>query len=160
MPASPAAVRQQNQLRKLSPRQGYYSSRFFSPHKTLWKNKSRPNGRFGRAKLFQQGMGAEAALGTRLVSVAACEGLLHLWPAALGQAAPCPYGGGDTASLQAAQKSFSGVCNRQQVPAPCPWPLSPCHASPAPSLQAGTRRRGRRDSFCHRQQQGGKGGRK
>lgn len=159
MPASPAAVRQQNQLRKLSPRQDYYSSGFFSPHKTLWKNKSRPNGRFGRAKLFQQGTGAEADLGTRLVSVAACEGLLHLWPAALGQAAAFPTVEGTQPLSKQHRKAFQ-ECNRQQVPAPCPWPLSPCHVSPAPSLQAGTPRRGRRECFCYRQQQGGKGGRK
>lgn len=96
-------------LRKLSPcqqSQDYYNSRFFSPHKTLWKNKSRPNSRFGRARLFQGGTGAEVALGTHLVAVAACKGLPHLWPASLRQAAPCPHGGGDTTSLQAAQKSF------------------------------------------------------
>lgn len=143
MPASPAAVRQQNQLWKPRPRQqsqDYYSSRLFSPHKTLWKNKSRQNGRFGRAGLFRRGRGAEAARGTYLVSVAACEGLPRLWPAALGQAAPCPHGGGAAAAaLQAAQTASEecatgsrtqppahGRCHRATRPLPRPCRLAHC----------------------------------
>lgn len=105
-------------LRKPSPHQqsqDCYSSDFLVL--TRHYRKISPNQTAGLADL---GTGAEAALRTYLVSVAGCEGLLHLWPAALGQAAPRPHGRGDTASLQAA--NLWGMCNRQQIQLPCPIP--------------------------------------
>jgi len=79
------------------------------------------------------------ALGTRLVPVAACEGLCHSWPAALGQSALHPHGGGATASLDAAQKAFEesatgsrsqapahGLCHHATQPPPCPHGLARC----------------------------------
>lgn len=75
------------------------------------------------------------ALGMCLVSVAACEGLPCLWPAALGQAALCSHSGGDTASLQAAQKSF--LRNVQRAAGPSSMPMAfvtmPCIPCPIPA---------------------------
>lgn len=114
MPASPVAIQQQNRSGSQVPTSKAKSvtAQIFLVLTRHYRKLS-PNQTAG---LADPGTGAEAALGTYLVSVAGSEGLLHLWPAALGQAAPRPHGREDIAA------NLWGMCNRQQIQLPCPIP--------------------------------------
>lgn len=89
--------------------------RFFSTHKTVQKKKFKPNSRLGRSRDRSRGSSGDIP-----VSAAACQGLLHLWPAALGQAAPHPHGRGDTAPSKQQTLEECGTGSRSQLPCPIP----------------------------------------
>lgn len=112
--------------------------RFFSTHKTVQKKKFKPNSRLGRSRDRSRGSSGDIP-----VSVAACQGLLHLWPAPWDRQHHIPMAEGT--QLPPSSKLWRNV---EQAADP---------SSPAPSPQAGTLCWGHRDCSCY-QQQRGKGG--